>query len=48
MRYRFRDHQTQVYNRLMREDEGFDILHNGHVHLLNEARKTGDVLVVAL
>jgi D-beta-D-heptose 7-phosphate kinase / D-beta-D-heptose 1-phosphate adenosyltransferase len=26
----------------------FDILHNGHVHVLNEARKAGDVLVVGL
>ena len=26
----------------------FDILHNGHVHLLNEARTTGDVLIVGL
>jgi D-beta-D-heptose 7-phosphate kinase/D-beta-D-heptose 1-phosphate adenosyltransferase len=27
---------------------GFDILHRGHLHLLNEARKTGDVLIVGL
>jgi D-beta-D-heptose 7-phosphate kinase/D-beta-D-heptose 1-phosphate adenosyltransferase len=26
----------------------FDILHNGHLHILNEARKLGDVLIVAL
>ena len=26
----------------------FDILHRGHVHLLREAKKYGDVLVVAL
>jgi D-beta-D-heptose 7-phosphate kinase / D-beta-D-heptose 1-phosphate adenosyltransferase len=26
----------------------FDILHRGHVHLLGEAKKTGDLLVVAL
>jgi D-beta-D-heptose 7-phosphate kinase/D-beta-D-heptose 1-phosphate adenosyltransferase len=26
----------------------FDILHSGHVYVLNEARKTGDVLIVGL
>ena len=26
----------------------FDILHTGHIHLLSEARKLGDVLIVAL
>jgi D-beta-D-heptose 7-phosphate kinase/D-beta-D-heptose 1-phosphate adenosyltransferase len=26
----------------------FDILHNGHVHILNEARQRGDVLIVAV
>lgn len=26
----------------------FDLLHAGHVHLLREARKLGDVLIVAL
>jgi rfaE bifunctional protein nucleotidyltransferase chain/domain len=26
----------------------FDILHSGHIHLLQEARKLGDVLVVAI
>ena len=26
----------------------FDILHGGHVHILNEARKTADVLIVGL
>ena len=26
----------------------FDILHNGHLHILNEARKRGDVLIVAI
>ena len=26
----------------------FDVLHAGHVHLLNEARKLGDLLVVGL
>jgi rfaE bifunctional protein nucleotidyltransferase chain/domain len=26
----------------------FDILHRGHVHLLEEAKKLGDILVVAL
>jgi rfaE bifunctional protein nucleotidyltransferase chain/domain len=26
----------------------FDILHNGHLHILNEARKRGDVLIVGL
>jgi D-glycero-beta-D-manno-heptose 1-phosphate adenylyltransferase len=26
----------------------FDILHNGHVYILNEARRAGDVLVVGL
>jgi D-beta-D-heptose 7-phosphate kinase/D-beta-D-heptose 1-phosphate adenosyltransferase len=26
----------------------FDILHRGHVHLLQEAKKSGDILVVAL
>lgn len=27
---------------------GFDILHTGHLHLLREAKKQGDVLVVGL
>tara|TARA_B100000941_G_scaffold286177_1_gene259312 strand:- start:145 stop:591 length:447 start_codon:yes stop_codon:yes gene_type:complete len=26
----------------------FDILHTGHIHLLSEARKLGDILIVAL
>jgi D-beta-D-heptose 7-phosphate kinase/D-beta-D-heptose 1-phosphate adenosyltransferase len=26
----------------------FDILHSGHLHILNEARKRGDVLIVAI
>ena len=26
----------------------FDILHTGHIHILNEAKKLGDILVVAL
>jgi rfaE bifunctional protein nucleotidyltransferase chain/domain len=26
----------------------FDILHNGHLHILNEARRRGDVLIVGL
>ena len=26
----------------------FDILHTGHIHLLSEARKLGDLLIVAL
>jgi len=26
----------------------FDILHNGHLHILNEARQRGDVLIVAI
>jgi D-beta-D-heptose 7-phosphate kinase/D-beta-D-heptose 1-phosphate adenosyltransferase len=26
----------------------FDILHNGHLHILNEARRRGDVLIVAI
>jgi rfaE bifunctional protein nucleotidyltransferase chain/domain len=26
----------------------FDILHNGHLHILNEARQRGDILIVGL
>jgi D-beta-D-heptose 7-phosphate kinase/D-beta-D-heptose 1-phosphate adenosyltransferase len=26
----------------------FDVLHNGHLHILNEARRRGDVLIVAV
>ena len=26
----------------------FDIIHAGHVHLLNEAKKFGDILIVAV
>ena len=26
----------------------FDILHTGHIHILNEAKKLGDILIVAL
>lgn len=26
----------------------FDLLHNGHIHFLNEAKKLGDKLIVAL
>jgi D-beta-D-heptose 7-phosphate kinase/D-beta-D-heptose 1-phosphate adenosyltransferase len=34
--------------RLVTINGGFDILHNGHLYILSEARKQGDVLVVGL
>jgi D-beta-D-heptose 7-phosphate kinase/D-beta-D-heptose 1-phosphate adenosyltransferase len=34
--------------RIVTINGSFDILHNGHVHILNEARRQGDVLIVAL
>jgi D-beta-D-heptose 7-phosphate kinase/D-beta-D-heptose 1-phosphate adenosyltransferase len=34
--------------RIVTINGSFDILHNGHLHILNEARKRGDVLIVGL
>jgi len=34
--------------RIVTLNGSFDILHNGHLHILNEARKRGDVLIVGL
>lgn len=34
--------------RIVTLNGSFDILHNGHLHILNEARQLGDVLVVGL
>jgi len=34
--------------RIVTINGSFDILHNGHVHILNEAHKRGDVLIVGL
>ena len=34
--------------RIVTTNGSFDILHNGHLHLLNEARQLGDVLIVGL
>jgi D-beta-D-heptose 7-phosphate kinase/D-beta-D-heptose 1-phosphate adenosyltransferase len=34
--------------RIVSINGSFDILHNGHLHILNEARKCGEVLVVGL
>src|SRR5262245_18986528 len=34
--------------RIVSINGSFDILHNGHLHILNEARRRGDVLVVGL
>jgi D-beta-D-heptose 7-phosphate kinase/D-beta-D-heptose 1-phosphate adenosyltransferase len=34
--------------RIVTVNGSFDILHNGHLHILNEARKQGDVLIVGL
>jgi D-beta-D-heptose 7-phosphate kinase/D-beta-D-heptose 1-phosphate adenosyltransferase len=34
--------------RIVTINGAFDILHNGHVHILNEAKQRGDVLIVAL
>ena len=34
--------------RIVTINGSFDILHNGHLHILNEARQLGDVLIVGL
>jgi D-beta-D-heptose 7-phosphate kinase/D-beta-D-heptose 1-phosphate adenosyltransferase len=34
--------------RIVTINGSFDILHNGHLHILNEARQQGDVLIVGL
>ena len=34
--------------RIVTINGGFDILHNGHLHILKEARQCGDVLIVGL
>lgn len=34
--------------RIVTTNGTFDILHNGHLHILNEARQRGDVLIVAV
>ena len=34
--------------RIVTTNGSFDLLHNGHLHLLNEARQRGDVLIVGL
>jgi D-beta-D-heptose 7-phosphate kinase/D-beta-D-heptose 1-phosphate adenosyltransferase len=34
--------------RIVTVNGSFDILHNGHLHILNEARQRGDVLIVGL
>jgi D-beta-D-heptose 7-phosphate kinase/D-beta-D-heptose 1-phosphate adenosyltransferase len=34
--------------RIVTINGSFDILHNGHLHILNEARRRGDVLIVGL
>lgn len=34
--------------RIVTTNGSFDILHNGHLHVLNEARQLGDVLIVGL
>jgi D-beta-D-heptose 7-phosphate kinase/D-beta-D-heptose 1-phosphate adenosyltransferase len=34
--------------RIVTTNGSFDILHNGHLHMLNEARQLGDVLIVGL
>jgi D-beta-D-heptose 7-phosphate kinase/D-beta-D-heptose 1-phosphate adenosyltransferase len=34
--------------RIVTVNGSFDILHNGHLHILNEARKQGEVLIVGL
>jgi D-beta-D-heptose 7-phosphate kinase/D-beta-D-heptose 1-phosphate adenosyltransferase len=34
--------------RIVTINGAFDILHNGHLHILNEARQRGDVLIVAI
>src|SRR5258705_12005340 len=34
--------------RIVTNNGSFDILHKGHLHLLNEARQLGDVLIVGL
>jgi D-beta-D-heptose 7-phosphate kinase/D-beta-D-heptose 1-phosphate adenosyltransferase len=34
--------------RIVTINGSFDILHNGHLHILNEARQRGDVLIVGL
>lgn len=34
--------------RIVTINGSFDILHNGHLHILNEARQCGDVLIVGL
>jgi D-beta-D-heptose 7-phosphate kinase/D-beta-D-heptose 1-phosphate adenosyltransferase len=34
--------------RIVTTNGSFDILHNGHLHILNEARQRGDVLIVGL
>jgi D-beta-D-heptose 7-phosphate kinase/D-beta-D-heptose 1-phosphate adenosyltransferase len=34
--------------RIVTINGSFDILHNGHLHILNEARRRGDVLIVAI
>jgi D-beta-D-heptose 7-phosphate kinase/D-beta-D-heptose 1-phosphate adenosyltransferase len=34
--------------RMVTVNGSFDILHNGHLHILNEARRRGDVLIVGL
>ena len=34
--------------RIVTVNGSFDLLHNGHLHILNEARQCGDVLIVGL
>jgi D-beta-D-heptose 7-phosphate kinase/D-beta-D-heptose 1-phosphate adenosyltransferase len=34
--------------RIVTVNGSFDVLHNGHLHILNEARRRGDVLIVGL
>jgi len=34
--------------RIVTVNGSFDVLHNGHLHILNEARQRGDVLIVGL
>jgi bifunctional ADP-heptose synthase (sugar kinase/adenylyltransferase) len=33
--------------RIVTVNGSFDVLHNGHLHILNEARQRGDVLIGA-
>lgn len=42
------DREKQNGRRIVFANGCFDVLHVGHVRYLNEAKKTGDVLVVAL